>query len=247
MNRKTDISSKEFENIERYLLKQMSEDEYNTFTKQISNDSTFQDKIDTVKLLLVGIQESNLSEKINDFHHEIFSPGKKINQSAGKVLNLKRWMVAASVILLVGLGSLLFFNRSNKQERIFSEYYQPDPGLITAMGSSENYLFEHAMIDYKTQKYDSALKTWQKLLKSNPANDTLNYFIGSAFLAKDKSDSAVYYFQKVVTHPGSYFLNEANWYLGLALIKQQKKQKAIPYIEKSNHQNRAAILRKLRK
>lgn len=77
MNRKTDISSKEFENIERYLLKQMSEDEYNTFTKQISNDSTFQDKIDTVKLLLVGIQESNLSEKINDFHHEIFSPGKK--------------------------------------------------------------------------------------------------------------------------------------------------------------------------
>ena len=31
------------------------------------------------------------------------------------------------------------------------------------MGISENYLFYHAMIDYNTKKYDSALKTWQKL------------------------------------------------------------------------------------
>lgn len=247
MNRNTDISPEEFESIERYLLKQMTGDEYDAFTKNILNDQALQDKINSVQLTLVGIQESNLSQKMEEFHKEISLSEKKINHSAGKVFSMKRFLVAASVIVLLGLGAILFLNKFNKPERLFSEYYKPDPGLITAMGASENYLFDHAMIDYKTKKYDSALKTWQELLKSNPANDTLNYFIGSAFLAKEKSDSAVYYFQKVITNEKSYFLNEAYWYLGLALVKQQKSAKAILYIEKSNHQNKEAILQKLKK
>ncbi len=246
MNRNTNISPEELESIERYLLKQMPGDEYNAFTKKILNDTELQNKINSVRLMLVGIQESNLSQKMEEFHKEISSPEKKLNPSSGNVFNMNRWLVAASIIVLLGLGALLFLNKFNKPERLFSDYYKPDPGLITAMGTSENYLFEHAMIDYKTKKYDNALKTWKELLKSNPANDTLNYFIGSAFLAKNKSDSAVYYFQKVIANPGSYFFNDANWYLGLALVKQQKSQKAIPYIEKSNHQNKEKVLRKLK-
>ena len=247
MNRNTNIPPQELEIIERYIQKQMPQDEYDAFALQLQNDPELQNKMKSVQLLLVGVQEASLEDKIKIFHETILSSGKKINKANGKVFPMKRWLVAASVIVLVGLGALVFLNKFNKPERLFSEYYKPDPGLITAMGTSDNYLFEHAMIDYKTKKYDSAIKTWEGLLKTNPASDTLNYFIGSAFLAKDRSDSAVYYFQKIVTHPGSYFFNDANWYLGLTLVKQQKSQKAIPFIEKSNNQNKEAILRKLKK
>ncbi|MEO9020898.1 MAG: hypothetical protein ABI237_14710 [Ginsengibacter sp.] len=246
MNRNTNILPEEWEVIERYILKQMSKEEYDAFTSKMLNDKELQNKTASVKLLLVGIQESSITEMIEDFHKGISSEEKKINHPKGNVFSMKQWMVAASVIVLVGLGTLLFFNQPNKSEKLFSEYYKTDPGLITAMSTSDNYLFEHAMIDYKTKKYDSAIKTWKELLISNPTNDTLNYFIGSAFLAKDKSDSAIPYFQKVLTIPQSYFFNDANWYLGLSFVKQQKSKEAIPYFEKSNHQNKETLLLKLK-
>ena len=247
MNRNTDIPPEEFENIERYILKDMSLEEYEAFTLQIKNNPDLQNKTESVKLLLLSIQETVLEEKLDLFHNGISSSKKNKKDSSGKIIFMKRWMIAASMIVLVGLGALLFLNRETNEEKLFTAFYKPDPGLITAMGTTDNYLFEHAMIDYKTKKYDSALNTWQKLLKIDPANDTLNYFIGSALLAEDKADEAIPYFKKVTGHSSSYFLKDAYWYTGLALIKQEKITEAISNIEKSDHQNKEAVILKLKK
>ncbi len=244
MNKNTDIPPEELEIIERYILKQMPQEEYEAFTEKLKNDEHLNEKMKTVQLLLVGIKEAELTNKIEDFHRGLpFSKQNKARPSA-RIFSMKKWLVAASVIVLVGLGSLLFFNPFNKNS-LFNKYYKPDPGLITTMGNSDNYLFDHAMIDYKTKKYDKAITEWRKLLVTQPENDTLNYFIGSALLAENKSREAIEHFQKVITNPHSYFLNDAYWYLGLALVKQQKTQKAIPFIEKSDHQNKETLLLKL--
>lgn len=247
MNRNTDISPEEFERIERYLLKQMPDDEYEAFAKQHRNDPTLAGKIHSVTLMLVGIQENTLLERIDAFHQNLSVLKERTNHPSGKVFRMKRWLVAGSLIVLAGLAALLFLNKSHKSDRLFFAYYKPDRGLITAMGTSDNYLFDRAMIDYKTKRYDSAVKAWERLLGSNPSNDTLNYFIGSAFLANNNIDSAVYYFEKVSNNQKSAFLNDAYWYLGLASLKQQKSRNAILYIEKSNHPKKEEILRKLKK
>jgi tetratricopeptide (TPR) repeat protein len=247
LNRNTNIPDEEFEIIERYILKQMAQEEYEAFDLKVSNDTVLQNKIESIKLLLVGIQEVVLEEKLEEFHNGLSALKNDKSSPAAAIFSIKRWMLAASVIVLVGLGALLLFNKFNKEERIYTEFYKPDPGLITVMGNSDNYLFDHAMIDYKTRNYDSALKTWQELLKRDPANDTLNYFIGSAYLAENKLDDAISFFKIVTKQPHSYFLKDANWYIGMALIKQKKTSEAIPYIEKADHQNKDAVLMKLKK
>ena len=247
MNRNTDIGNEEFEIIERYISKQMPQEEHEAFELKIANDAGLQQKILSVRLLLVGIQEAVLEKKMENFHGSLPSSSKNISSPRARLFSLKQWMVAASVIVLVGLGALVFFNNFSKQERLYTEFYKPDPGLVTAMGTSDDYWFDHAMIDYKTKNYDSALKTWQELLKKDPANDTLNYFIGSAFLAENRIDEAISYFKKVTKHPDSYFFKDANWYVGLAMIKQKKISEAIPYIDKSDHQNKEAVLKKIKK
>ncbi len=241
MNRNNDITPQESANIERYIFKQMPQDEYDAFTKRLQEDEDLREKTKNTRLLLVGIQEAELTDRINDFHKTLAFKQKK-----AKVFSLKQWLVAASVVALVGLSALLFFNHFNSQEKLFNEYYKPDPGLITAMGMSQNYLFDHAMIDYKTKNYDRAIQAWKQLLAEKPANDTLNYFIGSALLANDKAEAAVPYFEKVLTDSSSYFLYDTYWYLGLALVKQQKSEKAIPYIQKAKHANKEAFLQKLK-
>ena len=246
MKRNTDISPEEFEELDRYILKEMPQEEYDAFTLKWQSDPVLQNKMHTVRLLLMGIQESNLEENMDRFHEEMASSIKNKPASSGKIFSLRGWMIAASVIVLAGLGALWMLNKPTSQEKLFATYYKPDPGLITAMGTTENYLFERAMIDYKTKKYDSALKSWQELLQANPDNDTLNYFVGSALLAKENAGEAIPFFKKVTGQSNSYFFKEANWYLGLALIKQQNSLEAIPYLEKSDHQNREAVLKKLK-
>lgn len=225
----------------------MSKEEYSAFKVRVSNDETLKNKTESVQLLLLGIQEALLTEKMENFHSGLSSSKQNKDTRVVKGNFMKRWMLAASVILLMGLGFLIYYTQFNQPQRLYSQFYKPDPGLITSMSTSDNYLFDHAMIDYKTNEYGIAVKEWQELLKSDPTNDTLNYFIGSAFLAEDKSDTAILYFQKVLSNPQSQFLNDANWYTGLALVRQNKSKEAIQFIEKSINPNKEALLLKLRK
>lgn len=247
MNTPNDITPQEFENIEQFLLKEMPQEESDAFALKIQNDKELQNKMESLNLIFVGIREAALEDKIEYFHQGISSLKKNKTPSLVRVLFMNKWLVAASLLVMVALGALLFVNKTTGQEKLFTQYYKPDPGLMTAMGATESYLFDHAMIDYKTEDYESAIETWQKLLKLNPANDTLNYFMGSAFLAENKLETAIPYFEKVTQHPDSYFLKDAYWYVGLILTKQGKNTEAIPYLEKSDHKNKEAILQKLKK
>lgn len=246
MNPNTDITPEEFQIIEQYLLRQMPGEEYDAFTYRIENDAVLKNKVDSVRLLLLGVQEATLTNKIKDFHKDLKrSTGKK--PLKGSVVSMKRWLAAASIIVIAALGILFFLNRTTNKEKLFAAYYKPDPGLVSAMSASDNYTFDRAMIDYKTGKYDSAIKSWKSLLVSNPNSDTLNYFIGSAYLAQKNNDKAIEYFKKVMANTKSYFLNDAYWYTGLALLHEGKLSESVPFIEKSEHPNKEELLQKLKK
>ncbi|MEO7044698.1 MAG: tetratricopeptide repeat protein [Ferruginibacter sp.] len=247
MNPNDDISPEEFELIERYISKEMTPEEEASFSQRLANDTAIQSKLESVRLLSTGVQEAALTEKLNDFHKNISLSKQNLSKKSAGIIYIKRWLVAASVLLLVGVGALLFFNQMNREQKIFTAFYKPDPGMITVMGTSDNYLFDHAMIDYKTKKYDSAIDAWTKLLITNPDNDTLNYFIGSAYLARGETTKAINHFQKTIEKTDSYFLKEAYWYIGLALLKEKKIDEAIPFIERSEHENKEALLMKLKK
>ncbi len=246
MNRDLDISQEELETIEQFIFQQMSVEENEVFTKKLSADLALQHKLKTVKLLIMGIQEIELEKKLDGFHHGLLSLKKNRIQPPTNTFALKKWLVAASVVIIVGLGSLLFLNQDTKEEKIFAAYFQPEPGLISAMGASENYLFDRAMVDFKVGDYNAALKIWESLLASKPENDTLNYFIASAWLMKEKEEIALTYFKKVIANENSPFRNDALWYTGLALLKSNRTTEALGFIEKAENENKAALLKELK-
>ncbi len=247
MNRNIDISQEEFEAIEQYIRQEMPVEEKVEFAKRLSEDVVFQQKFETARLLLVGVREAGLSKKLEDFHRDLPAPEESTNPSHRRTISIKTWLVAASVIVILGFGSLLYLNRNSNEEKIFEAYYEPDPGLISAMDVTNNYLFDRAMIDYRTGKYDDALKTWENMLISKPGNDTLNYFIGSAYLAKGQTEQALARFKETIAKPKSYFYNDALWYTGLSFLKENKIKEAISAIEKSEHYNKDSLLLKLKK
>lgn len=237
------IPQQEQEQIERYLSGEMDPAEQEAFRTRLINDPLLQSRVNEIKLLSVGIQEVNLSSRLEEFHSNIPVTGR----AKAEVYSMRKWMVAASSIIVIGLAALWFFTREKTNDKLYADYFQPDPGLLSAMSASSNYSFEKAMVDYKSGKYNEAISGWRQLLNNGAASDTLNYFMASAFLASDRSDSAIIYFDKVQTSQKSVFIAESYWYKGLALIKQGRITEAITSIEKSDRKEKEDLITQLKK
>lgn len=244
MSTNEEMPAKEFEEIERFILHQMEVEEEAAFIERLSADAGFRAKTEELKRLFIAIQENALESKLPAFHSS-FNADNELTIKERPIFRIpSKWLVAASVILVLVFSLWWGIFRQTKPEKLFSKYYKPDPGIISVMGVSENYAFDHAMIEYKTGNYKAAIKAWDSLLVLQPANDTLNYFLGSAYLGDQQAVKAEVYLQKVTTTK-SVFVSDANWYLGMAFLKQGKEQDAIRYIERSGHPKKQEVLNKL--
>jgi tetratricopeptide (TPR) repeat protein len=239
------ISTEEFESIEQYLLGETSTEQRLTFESKMKADISWAAKVNEVKLLLVGIETASLKERLDNYHINIKK--NHLPTSGGKVISMRRkWMVAASVALLVAMSVWVFTTRENKYQKLYATYYKPDPGLMSAMGASDNYLFNKAMLDYKTGDYKKAIDEWSKLKTGMPQNDTLSYFLGVAQQANGNSAAAITLLKSMTADSLKPFYKDACWYTGLAFLKQSNVNEAIPYLEKSARPESSELINKLK-
>jgi tetratricopeptide (TPR) repeat protein len=223
----------------------MDQQEQQDFSNRMAADPLLDEQVKRTGLLFLGIKEATLQEKLAGFHQEL---GGVKNEKAPvrRMFPAKLWLAAASVIVVLAIGFFWMINRSSGSEQLYAGYFEPDPGLMTTMGVSEDYEFDRAMVDYKTRKYQAAIERWEKLALTRPSNDTLNYFLGSAYLASGDPGKAIPFLEKTVSQAGSAFNNDATWYLGLALLKEGKKQEAISILQKADHPRKQELLSELK-
>ncbi|MBC3759267.1 tetratricopeptide repeat protein [Hyunsoonleella sp. SJ7] len=246
MDQNNPISQELLETIERYLKNTMPIEERNTFELKIKSNPILQQQIKDVESILFGVRRGMFKNKTKAFHEEVIS--EDVTSKKDKkvfTLNFKTISIAASIVVLV--GGFWFFNRTPQNEAIFNTYFIEDRGLETNMGETNQYAFDDAMVDYKHGKYDKAIEKWNLLLKSQPKNDTLNYFLGVAHLANKDEDKAIKFLKTTVNDSKSIFLSEANFYLGLSYLKMDKTDLAIEAFQKSNSKRSKAIIEALKK
>jgi tetratricopeptide (TPR) repeat protein len=240
LNDKNYISEEELHEIDQYLNEELSPTARRDFEQRMQGNEAFASTVNEMKLLTLGVQEVNLKAKLNEFHSTLQKPARIIPL-------VRKIAAAAAILILIGLPAYYFTMRKSATEKLYSDYYKPDPGLVTAMGNSANYQFEKAMVAYKERDYETAIKSWSVLTSQQPTNDTLQYFLGAAYQATDKNELAIEQLQKVTQQKESAFYKDACWYLGLALMKQKQIAKAKEYINLSGHSQRTELLEDLNK
>ena len=178
----------EQELFESCLLDQMTPAEKAGFESRMASDPTLKAKFLEFKALFGAIEEAGLRLAMDHFHEGVQDDAKERRLSTA---SRTVYRMAAAIAVLMTLGGIWYFYYPNANERLFAAYYTPDPGLPTVMGNSDNYMFYEAMVDYKQEDYGTALQKWKGLLPGKMDNDTLNYFMGSAHLAKGEADKAI--------------------------------------------------------
>lgn len=235
------ITQDDLEIIEKYLAGDMPADARKNFEQTLDDDPLLQQKLQHVKELQTGIQEVILQERLEAFHKNL---QYGIPVKSARVISFKRLAVAASVACLVLLAGWLLFLNPNKNEKLFATYYKPDPGLITAMSTSADYIFDKGMVAYKIANYEEAISLW-KSVEQEKQSDTVQYFLGSAYMAKKDDDKALTYLNKVAANNQSAFNKDANWFVGLLYLKSGDQTEAKKYIEKSEHRKKQELLNAL--
>jgi tetratricopeptide (TPR) repeat protein len=234
-----DIPADELELIEDYLRDEMSPAQSVWFKEKMSTDSDWFKKINEVKLVQTGITELSLQNRLDSFHDEIKSSPAK---TSPVLRMITRWAVAASVLIIISVSFWLLTTGKDQEEKLYSRYFKPDPGLMTAMGSTDNYIFEKGMVEYKNEEYRKAIETWDTLFAKSPANDTLQYFMGAAQQASGNDEQAKKHLQVIASKNDSPFFHDACWYLGILLLKQKQTTEATRYIKQSNYPEAVKLL-----
>ncbi len=243
---KLEPTHKELELFEAYLMDTMDVAEKQKFGQQLSNDNMLGKKFQNFKQQVSYIEESALRSKLEEFHGE-YENTRAIgpNRSGQSSKNLKKYMIAASIALIAALGSILFLDGGSTEKKLFDEHFSPDPGLPTVMGNNDNYAFYEAMVDYKQGNYGEAIKKWETLLGQRPNNDTLNYFLGVAYLATGEGHRSIGFLRKSLDTKNTFFKDDAHFYLGLAHLRTKNKNLAIENLKKSPLRKSKALLNEL--
>lgn len=245
MKKNISISDEELIVIEQFLSGELTGKGLDDFKRRLSEDRQWQEKVDWINWTILGIKEVALEEELKKLklNHEPAIIRRISGRRIALIASLSAVAISLSVVFL-SIWASGVFKKSN--EKLFAKFYTPDSGLMTAMGITDSYDFDVAMINYKSGEYEKAIKTWGSLREGHESNDTLNYFIGSSYLALNQAPKAVSYFEKVLEKKDGVFFYDTQWYLGLALIKLGKEKEAIPYITLSNNPLKEELLKRLR-
>lgn len=241
--------SQQFDQIEEYLLNKMSDREKHEFEQELKHNPSLIESVDKHRTMILAIEREGMREKIGQFHkNTIENKGGTEDKKDKPTFTIPRFipfLVAASVLILVGIGLFRLLTPSISNEKIFSEFFEPDPGLITPMSASADYLFYDGMIDYKRKDYETAISKWEDLKGQFAASDTLYYFLGVAHLALENDMQAIDYLQQALQTPDNEFIHETRYYLGLAYLKQDKTDEAVKLFEESEMAESKLVLDRL--
>ena len=235
------ISQEQQEAFERLLLDQMTAEEKASFMKKLNADSMLKKQFEEFKELFFAVEEAGLRNSMESFHTTFKAGDRETTATKNKFYWLQ---IAASILIVLSLG-VWFFVKPSPNEKLFQHYFTVDPGLPTVMGTTNNYDFYEAMVDYKQGKYDIAIRKWEKLLLENQHNDTVNYFLGSAYLAKGNANKAIGFFKTTLHTDTSIFSKEAHYYLALGALKNNNTEQAIQHLKMVANEKSEELLKKL--
>lgn len=238
----THITQEQQEEFESVLLNQMDAKEKVVFNDKLNSDPELKKQFEEFKELFIAIEEEGLRNSMDTFHNNLEGES---GTTPGTTHKFRWYRIAASIAILLSVG-LWFFNKQSPNDKLFKRYYSVDPGLPTVMGNNDNYAFYEAMVDYKQGNYDVAINKWEKLLLTNQDSDTLNYFLGSAYLANGNTDKAIVLFENTLNSGAPTFSKEAHYYMALALLKNNNIEEAIKHLKMVPDEKSQELLQKIR-
>ncbi|WP_109301763.1 lipopolysaccharide assembly protein LapB [Aquimarina sp. AU474] len=204
-----------FEKIEAYLNNTLSQEERSVFEKEMEQDSELRTEVDKHKVLHDVLSDTDtlaFKEKLVKISEEIKAEGTR----SGSWFS-QHWKMAATIAVILGIGSILWFNanRTNENQKLYAAYYEPFPIEDTTRGESTNDLGD-ALLHYAKGEYDRVITTLEELVHI-PDQEQLSLYLGNSYMNTGEEQKAIDIFKNIDNN--SKYYENAQWYLALTYLK----------------------------
>lgn len=216
------MESKYIDIFERFIEKQLNEDELKAFNSKLNLDIQFKKEFEAYNEINTTLQNQKIREfrtMIKDIHENEFGSKKK------RKIQMYRYAAAASFLILVVIGFLLWntnYSKSNKND-IFSTYYAD----LHISKSEADKIYLNAANAYKNKEFESATNLFSQLSVKEPENEAFQFYLAMSYLGKGDMQNAQEIFEKQYQQKSSLFTDNIQWYLGVVYYKTKQYKKAL--------------------
>lgn len=161
-------------------------------------------------------------------------------EKSNKATGYKKWLVAASIVLLLGFTGLWFLNSdvSVSSQELYAQNFEPYRNVIKPIvrGGMADTLETMAFTAYETKNYDKALTLFDKMLEENDSEIT-KFYKANVLLQLDKAEEAIAIFKQNMNLKEDW-KSKNSWYLAMAYLKIDDVENAKKQLETlENNQN----------
>lgn len=231
------INKKEMNNLnqrlEDFLDGQLTSDELNIFLTELESNKELASEMNLRLEVNQFIKDKGfleLKDKLSiqlrksDITNPVINFGKDF---------LKTWhLAAASFALILVVGGLWYIlsNKPYSTEKLVTKYYKPAHPIlqIRSLEDNNNDALAKAFKYYKDNDYNNALKYFQSLENQI----TAKFYSGVCHIELAQYEPAIDCFSQIINDNDNLFVEQANWYLGLIYLMDNKKSKAIEQFNK---------------
>lgn len=226
---------------EQFMNHEFSATEKKQFETTLANDAELRTLFEIHKDAILTVELAAIRQELNDSYikEETVHPTKKL-----KSIYFKYMLIAASLIIVLGLGGFYILQKS-ADDRRYARFLYKDEGLPITMGITDNREYTAAMNAYKSGDYELAKKKFGDLLVSAPQNDTAQYYLAMILINQNDMHEATTVLQKIITKPESAFNSNAKYFMALIYIKQHEIEKAKQLLNQVNSSKADELLRDL--
>lgn len=227
----------DFKLINKYFNDTLSDQEYVLFNKLLQEDPAFKEEFlfqkDLKKALQLNQRES-LKATLQGFEKDL--------EQKKNIFTSKTWLAAASVIILLGIGALIFNSYSNKDPRkLYVEYFEPYRNIIRPVerGEDDGSIETKAFQAYENGEFYKAINLFNSVESiEEEDSDYIDFYKAISLMALDKNKEAADLLLPIATEveKGDYDLTQkANWYLALTYLNSGEIEKARSQFYRISH------------
>lgn len=215
--------------IDRYFGNSLSPKEQLLFNDLLQNNEDFKNEFvfqkDLKKVIALN-QRENLKSTLQQFEDNAIKNTKILFLS-------KKWLIAASLALLIGLGFWFVKNTYFiSSEKLFTQNFEPYRNIIQPIvrGESSNTIEYRAFLAYENNDYHKAINLFNSV--NNQDATYVSFYKAMCYLSLDKTTEAINLLEPIILSSNLVEMDKqlsekADWYLALAYLKTGENKKAV--------------------
>lgn len=245
------------EQMEAYIHNELSDEDLASFETELSSNEDLVSEINLIKDIDRALAESDvmsLRGKLNRIAQDDAGQ-KRAERSFAARIGTKRVLiasVAASLILLLGITGLI--SRNTSQNEIYQRFYTTYQinSIARDANLSSDQVFASAMQKFSSKDYPAAQCLFGKVTAADPGNMVGHFYAAVSLQETGNYKKAITEYQAVIRQEDNLFVQQAQWYLALCLLKTDEEEKAYAQFteiaeKEGYYQDKAkAVLRKLK-